>query len=107
MQWGENQYHEYDVRTPESFRKVLPTLQPHGANRTAERQMVRWEGEGGHVSADGVVTDGPGQAFPAVPDAVEVIPTVEEIRPAAAAESEATLMAEAGHLVTPVGQCPV
>ena len=32
--------------TPESFRKVLPTLVAAGANRTAERQMVRVGGRG-------------------------------------------------------------
>ena len=41
--------------TPASFAKVLPTLIAAGANRTAERQMVRWEGEGGHASASGDV----------------------------------------------------
>ncbi len=93
--------------TPASFRKVLPTLIAAGANRKAERQMVRWEGEGGHVSGDGVVTDGPGQAFPAVPDRVEVIPTVEESRPAAAGSAPGTsfaVMGDAAHLVTPVGR---
>ncbi len=63
-------------QTPETFRKVLPTLIATGANRTAERQMVRWEGEGGHASHSGDVTAGPGVASPAVPDAVEVITTV-------------------------------
>ena len=61
--------------TPASFRKVLPTLIGANANRSAERQMVRWEGEGGHVAENGDVTSGGGQAFAAVPDAVKVIPT--------------------------------
>ena len=60
---------------PASFRKVLPTLIAAGANRTAERQMVRWEGEGGHVSATGDVTSGTAQAAAAVPDTVEVLLT--------------------------------
>ncbi len=80
--------------TPASFRKVLPSLIAAGANRTAERQMVRWEGEGGHVSGSGDVTAGQGVAFPAVPDAVEVIPTVH------ASDVETN----AAHLVTPVGE---
>ena len=84
-------------QTPESFRKVLPTLQPQNANRTAERQMVRWEGEGGHVSGDGVVTDGPGQAFPVIPNSVEVITTVH-------AEDAAGQAGDAAHTMTPVGQ---
>ena len=61
--------------TPASFRKVLPTLVAAGANRTAERQMVRWEGEGGTASMSGDVTGGEGQAAPAIPDVVEVLLT--------------------------------
>ena len=70
--------------TPASFRRVLPTLIGANANRSAERQMVRWEGEGGHVADNGNVDSGIGQAFPAVPDSVKVIPT-EHSSPSAAA----------------------
>ena len=96
---------------PASFRKVLPTLVAAGANRTAERQMVRWEGEGGHISGTGDVTSGAGQAFPAVPDAVEVIPTVhaeaggEQTPPFASQRTgHPEFVGSAAHLVTPVGE---
>ncbi len=59
--------------TPESFRKVLPTLQGPDANRRAERQMVRWEGEGGHASATGDVTATLGAPPPSEPAAVPVV----------------------------------
>ncbi len=61
--------------TPASFRKVLPSLVGSHANRSAERQMVRWEGEGGTVSEDGDVLSAEGQAPAPVPDVVRVIPT--------------------------------
>ncbi len=61
--------------TPASFRKVLPSLVGAHANRTAERQMVRWEGEGGNVAATGNTISEEGQAAPAVPDVVEVLLT--------------------------------
>ena len=61
---------------PASFAKVLPSLLGSNANRTAARQMVRWEGEGGHASESGDVTSGAGQAFPHVPDEVVVLPTI-------------------------------
>ena len=60
--------------TPASFRKVLPSLIGTG-NRAVERQMVRWEGEGGQVSDNGNVTSGEGQAPAAVPAVVEVLLT--------------------------------
>jgi aconitate hydratase len=37
----------------ESFAKQLPALQGPNANKGEVRQMVRWEGEGGHASAAG------------------------------------------------------
>jgi aconitate hydratase len=40
-------------KTPASFASKLPELQGPNANRNAVRQMVRWEGEGGHGSKDG------------------------------------------------------
>jgi len=36
-----------------SFAKQLPALQGPNANKSVVRQMVRWEGEGGHASAAG------------------------------------------------------
>ncbi len=61
--------------TPASFRKVLPSLIGANGNRAVVRQMVRWEGEGGQVSATGDDTASEGQASPAVPDVVEVLLT--------------------------------
>ncbi len=65
-----------------SFRQQLPGLQGPNANQRAERQMVRWEGEGGHASATGDVTDGAGAPAPQVPVAVQVIPTTHDDLPA-------------------------
>ena len=68
--------------TAASFRSQLPGLQGPHANRRAERQMVRWEGEGGHASATGDVTSGAGSPAPEVPVAVQVIPTTHDDLPA-------------------------
>ncbi len=87
--------------TPASFRKVLPTLIASNANRTAERQMVRWEGEGGHVSDDGDVTSSEGQAFPVIPEAVTVIQT-EHTSPSAVVAERAERLSDA-RMITPVG----
>ena len=59
--------------TGASFAKQLPALQGLNANKGVVRQMVRWEGEGGHASAYGDVTSGQGAPAPAVP-ADRVIP---------------------------------
>ena len=67
--------------TPASFRKQLPSLQGPEANRRAERQMVRWEGEGGHASASGDVDSATGAPAPAVPEFVQVIPTTHDDSP--------------------------
>jgi aconitate hydratase len=40
-------------KTPASFASKLPELQGPHANRSVARQMVRWEGEGGHASKNG------------------------------------------------------
>ena len=82
--------------TPASFAKVLPTLIAAGANRSAERQMVRWEGEGGTASASGDITSGEGQAAPPVPDHVVVLPTIHVTSDEILAEGNVA------HLVTPV-----
>ncbi len=68
-------------KTPESFAKQLPSLQGPNANDRAERQMVRWEGEGGHASATGDVTSGMGAPAPAVPSTVQVITTTHDDQP--------------------------
>src|SRR5277367_2216395 len=48
-----------------SFQQQLPSLLGPNANQSV-RQMVRWEGEGGHASADGDVTEGVGSPAPVV-----------------------------------------
>jgi aconitate hydratase len=40
-------------KTPASFASKLPELQGPNANKSVVRQMVRWEGEGGHASRNG------------------------------------------------------
>src|SRR5271170_3201121 len=50
---------------PASFLQQLPSLLGPNANQSV-RQMVRWEGEGGHASADGDVTEGVGSPAPVV-----------------------------------------
>ncbi len=68
--------------TPASFLEQLPLLQGPNANARAARQMVRWEGEGGHVSASGVVTSGVGSPSPEVPVYVKVTTTTHDDLPA-------------------------
>jgi len=62
-------------QTPASFAQQLPALQGPNANKAVARQMVRWEGEGGHASAYGDVTSSLGAPAPAVPDNVAVLST--------------------------------
>ncbi len=69
--------------TPESFARQLPSLQGLHANGGAARQMVRWEGEGGHASATGDVTSGAGAPAPAIPNTVRVITTTHDDSPPA------------------------
>jgi aconitate hydratase len=47
-----------------SFQQQLPNLLGPAGNRNAARQMVRWEGEGGHMSASGDVTSSIGAPSP-------------------------------------------
>jgi aconitate hydratase len=63
-------------QTPASFAQQLPALQGPNANKAVARQMVRWEGEGGHASAYGDVTSSLGAPAPAVPDNVAVLSTM-------------------------------
>jgi len=49
-----------------SFAQQLPALLGPNANKNAARQLVRWEGEGGHASAYGDVTSGVGSPAPVV-----------------------------------------
>jgi len=50
--------------TSASFHKGLPALLGPNANKGAARQVVGWEGEGGHASAHGDVTSSKGVATP-------------------------------------------
>ncbi len=83
-------------KTPESFLEQLPSLQGPNANQRAERQMVRWEGEGGHASATGDVTSGVGSPAPAVPKLVQVISTTHDDQPPAIQQA---LLHEPAHSV--------
>jgi aconitate hydratase len=53
--------------TAESFQKALPGLLGPNGNKGAVRQMGRWEGEGGHMSATGDVTSSVGAPSPGTP----------------------------------------
>ena len=64
--------------TPESFAKVLPSLLGPNANKNEVRQMVRWEGEGGHTSADGNLASSVGSPAPEIPVSVTVTATSHE-----------------------------
>ncbi|HEY5331684.1 MAG TPA: aconitate hydratase [Acidobacteriaceae bacterium] len=60
-------------KTPESFAQQLPSLLGPNANKGAARQMVRWEGEGGHTSLGGDLTSSTGAPAPEAPAAVAVL----------------------------------
>jgi aconitate hydratase len=47
-----------------SFQQQLPSLLGPNGNKSAARQLVRWEGEGGHMSASGDVTSSVGAPPP-------------------------------------------
>jgi aconitate hydratase len=74
--------------TPESFVKVLPSLLGPNANKGEVRQMVRWEGEGGHASANGNLASSVGA--PEIPVSVTVTATAHE------KEAEHTVQARFG-----------
>ena len=50
-----------------SFAQVLPSLLGTKDNKAVLRQMVRWEGEGGHASQTGDVTSATAQPAPGTP----------------------------------------
>jgi aconitate hydratase len=56
-----------------SFQQQLPALLGPAANKSAARQMVRWEGEGGHMSATGDVTSGEGAPAPGTPAHLPIV----------------------------------
>jgi aconitate hydratase len=62
-------------KAPESFAAQLPALQGPNANKAVVRQMVRWEGEGGHASLSGDLTSSKGSPAPEVPELVTVLTT--------------------------------
>ncbi|HEY4010911.1 MAG TPA: aconitate hydratase [Acidobacteriaceae bacterium] len=76
--------------TPESFAKVLPSLLGPEANKGVVRQMVRWEGEGGHASAGGDLASSVGAPAPAVPVSLIVKATTHG-KPGESSESSETI----------------
>jgi aconitate hydratase len=60
-----------------SFKEHLPGLLGPNGNKDAARQMVRWEGEGGHASAVGDVTSGVGAPAPVVEAPVVPVVTLQ------------------------------
>jgi aconitate hydratase len=65
-------------KTPESFAAQLPALQGPNANKSVVRQMVRWEGEGGHTSLTGDISSSVGSASPIAPALVTLTPTTHD-----------------------------
>src|SRR6202789_1905642 len=65
-------------KTPQSFAEQLPALQGPNANKSVVRQMVRWEGEGGHGSKNGDLASSVGvMDAPADTNAQELMHSVE------------------------------
>ncbi len=65
-------------KTPASFASKLPELQGPNANKGVVRQMVRWEGEGGHASKNGDLSSSVGvMEAPAKNSDVERMHSVE------------------------------
>jgi aconitate hydratase len=61
-----------------SFQQQLPNLLGLNGNRSAARQMVRWEGEGGHASLTGDVTSSVGMPAPGVAGDLVPVATLTE-----------------------------
>ncbi len=59
-----------------SFQQHLPNLMGTTANKAALRQMVRWEGEGGHASLTGDVTSDTAMPAPPVPQDLVAVATL-------------------------------
>jgi aconitate hydratase len=65
-------------QTPASFAQKLPELQGPNANKAVVRQMVRWEGEGGHSSKGGDLSSSVGAAVLEAPaENAELMHSVE------------------------------
>ena len=61
-----------------SFQQQLPNLLGVHGNRSAARQLVRWEGEGGHASLTGDVTSSVGAPAPSVDASLVPVATLTE-----------------------------
>jgi aconitate hydratase len=62
----------------ESFKEQLPALLGPNANGQTVRQLVRWEGEGGHASATGDIASNVGSPAPVVESPMVAVATLEE-----------------------------
>ncbi|MDQ2832915.1 MAG: aconitate hydratase [Acidobacteriota bacterium] len=62
----------------ESFKEQLPGLLGPSGNKQVIRQMVRWEGEGGHASASGDVTSSVGASAPVVEHPTVPVITIKD-----------------------------
>jgi aconitate hydratase len=74
---------------PTSFAEQLPGLLGLNANKGEARQMVRWEGEGGHASLSGDVTASMGAPSPVVEASHVPIVTIGETGTVAVLEAPA------------------
>ncbi len=61
-----------------SFREQLPSLLGPSGNKNIIRQMVRWEGEGGHASASGDLTSSTGASAPVVEHPTVPVITIQD-----------------------------
>jgi aconitate hydratase len=59
-----------------SFAQQLPNLLGPAGNKSAARQMVRWEGEGGHASLSGDLTSSVGAPAPVVDANIVPVSTI-------------------------------
>jgi len=64
----------------ESFKEQLPALLGPNAAAQTVRQLVRWEGEGGHASATGDITSKAGSPAPVVEAPRVAVETLEDER---------------------------
>jgi aconitate hydratase len=62
---------------PTSFQEQLPNLLGPNANKNEVRQLVRWEGEGGHASLSGDLTSVAGVPSPVVEAASVAVATLQ------------------------------
>ena len=60
-----------------SFSQQLPALLGPNANQSVARQMVRWEGEGGHASLSGDLTSSVGAPAPVTESATVAVATLQ------------------------------